>query len=61
MSYLTYHNNNPNPLEARVKQLEAEKSQLINAIEELNACYQEKIHLLESTISQQQQKYEELL
>jgi hypothetical protein len=40
------HGHYSNPLESRVKQLEADKQQLSNAIEELNLCYQEKISLL---------------
>lgn len=59
---MNYHNNYmPNPLEKKVKQLEEDKRQLSQAIDDLNSCYQEKIYLLEKSISQQQGKYEELL
>lgn len=59
---MNYHNNYmPNPLEKKVKQLEDDKRQLSQAIDDLNSCYQEKIYLLEKSISQQQGKYEELL
>ena len=59
---MNYHNNYmPNPLEKKVKQLEEDKRQLSQAIDDLNSCYQEKIYLLEKSILQQQGKYEELL
>ena len=50
-----------NPLEKRVQELEEDNKQPTKAIEDLNACYSQKIYLLEQTISQQNLKYEELL
>lgn len=60
---LAYHNNygHSNQYESRIKQLEEDKAHLSQAIEELNMCYQHKIRLLEGTITQQQQRYDELL
>lgn len=50
-----------NSLERRVKELEQDKQQLSQAIEELNHCYQEKIMLLEHDLAEQKSKNQELL
>lgn len=59
MDYYNYSAGNP--LQKRVQELEEDNKKLVSAIDELNYYYQEKVFLLEKTISQHQQKYEQLL
>lgn len=56
MDYYNYSAGNP--LQKRVQELEEDNKKLVSAIDELNYYYQEKVFLLEKTISQHQQKYE---